>query len=269
MFVDDLDRLNKSEIVEVVRILRNVANFQNTVFICGYDKSYVIKTGGFDNNFLDKIFNLEINLPKFPQNGLLLFLEETIKASQGIQAKDKVINAVKSIFETDTDEFFDVTIDDIVDSTPAIKPELPIIPINPSLFFESRRDVKRFYNSLVTDLAILGDTDNVDLKDYTLLKLLLFKYSWMLKYFDNKVVNIWLGNSSVLNFKRKELFTIIEDELEFVDKVIIGSVLSNLFPNLPSQVSLNSSIKINQRRYFPIYLNNNVFNQSFSYAKLI
>ncbi|GEO04459.1 hypothetical protein AAE02nite_21230 [Adhaeribacter aerolatus] len=32
IFVDDLDRLDKSEIIEVMRLIRNTANFYNTIF---------------------------------------------------------------------------------------------------------------------------------------------------------------------------------------------------------------------------------------------
>jgi len=42
VFVDDIDRLNKAEILETLRILRNIAGFKNVIFICGFDRDYVI-----------------------------------------------------------------------------------------------------------------------------------------------------------------------------------------------------------------------------------
>lgn len=170
-----MDRLNKTEIIEVLRILRNVANFRNTVFICGFDKSYVIKTGEFKNNFLDKIFNLEINLPKLHQNGLLIFFGNIINSSKGINNKEKITEVFNSLFETDTDNsLFDISLDDIIDVKNAEPPKFSTIPLSPSLFFETRRDVKRFYNSLVTDLNVLDNIGDVELEDYLLLKLLVF-----------------------------------------------------------------------------------------------
>ena len=41
IFIDDLDRLQKDEIVQVVRLIRNAANFSNTVFVVAYDRAYI------------------------------------------------------------------------------------------------------------------------------------------------------------------------------------------------------------------------------------
>lgn len=275
VFVDDLDRLNKVEIIEVIRILRNVANFHNTVFICGFDKNYVINTGEFANNFLDKIFNLEVNLPKIDQNGLLIFLSELINESTSINEKRKVNDAFSSIFDTDTDtSLFNLSVDDLIlDDDEQVKPTAPeydSIPLSPSLFFETRRDVKRFYNCLVTDLAILGSIKDVELVDYLMFKLLTFKYSWIYKYFDNKRINLWLGNSSNLKIDANNLdFLNHRKELEFIDRSTIFTVLKSLFPITLIDSNEEEYLKINQRRYLPLYLNNNVFNTSFSYTELI
>lgn len=42
IYIDDLDRLDKDEIIEVIRLVRNTANFYNTFFIVAYDRNYVI-----------------------------------------------------------------------------------------------------------------------------------------------------------------------------------------------------------------------------------
>lgn len=271
IFVDDLDRLNKNEIIEVVRILRNVANFRNTLFICGFDKKYVLKTGGFENKFLDKIFNIEINLPKFHQNGLLIFFESMVKSSKVLENEDVVIEEFKSLFESDTGNLLDeINIDNIIGGEKEEKPsDFSIVPLSPSLFFDTRRDVKRFYNSLITDLNVLDSINDVELEDYLLYKLLVFRYSWLLNQFDNKSIDIWLGADNVLKLDYSKLDLLWgKEELELVDKNIVYTVLLRLFPTTLVQ---NEEItrKINQRRYFPIYFNNNVFNQSFSYSSLI
>ncbi len=46
VFIDDFDRLDGQEILEVLRLIRNTANFSNTVFVCAYDHEYVAKTLG-------------------------------------------------------------------------------------------------------------------------------------------------------------------------------------------------------------------------------
>jgi len=42
IIIDDIDRLYESEILEVLRLIRNSASFANTVFIVGYDRNYLI-----------------------------------------------------------------------------------------------------------------------------------------------------------------------------------------------------------------------------------
>ncbi|MEQ8908013.1 MAG: P-loop NTPase fold protein [Vicingaceae bacterium] len=69
-FIDDVDRLNKKEIQEVVKLIRNTANFRNTFFVVAYDRNYVLNALNDLNNFninsyLEKIFQLEVNLPSF------------------------------------------------------------------------------------------------------------------------------------------------------------------------------------------------------------
>lgn len=70
VFIDDLDRLYKDEIIQVIKLIRNSANFGNTVFIVAYDRNYIINAIKGVNNynselFLEKIFQLELTLPNF------------------------------------------------------------------------------------------------------------------------------------------------------------------------------------------------------------
>lgn len=69
VFVDDLDRLNSKEIIQVLKLIRNSSSFPNTFFIVALDKSYVINSlindkNYIDGSFLDKFFQLEVNLPE-------------------------------------------------------------------------------------------------------------------------------------------------------------------------------------------------------------
>jgi len=81
--IDDLDRLYPAEIIEVLRLIRNTADFSNVVYLVGYDKGYV--QGAIDSlnnsagDYLDKIFQLEIPLPKREADNLLLSLSTELK----------------------------------------------------------------------------------------------------------------------------------------------------------------------------------------------
>jgi hypothetical protein len=70
VFIDDVDRLDADEIKEVLRLIRNTANFPYIQFIVTCDNDYVcdtLKKKGIENPklYLEKFFNLEISLPKF------------------------------------------------------------------------------------------------------------------------------------------------------------------------------------------------------------
>lgn len=75
IFIDDVDRLSNSEIIEVLKLIRNTANFRNTFFLVAYDRNYVVNAIKSHNCFnerkyLEKIFQLEISLPLIPKNVL-------------------------------------------------------------------------------------------------------------------------------------------------------------------------------------------------------
>lgn len=86
VFVDDLDRLNESEILQVLKLIRNTADFNNTIFVVAMDKDYVInrlKANNeiLDSKFIDKFFQLEIYLPEIETTILRnYFVKELLKS---------------------------------------------------------------------------------------------------------------------------------------------------------------------------------------------
>jgi hypothetical protein len=81
--IDDLDRLYAPEIIEVLKLIRNTASFSNVVYLVGYDKDYIKSAigtmNGYTIDYLDKIFQLEIPLPKYEKDNLLNSLGESLK----------------------------------------------------------------------------------------------------------------------------------------------------------------------------------------------
>lgn len=63
VFIDDVDRLESEEITMILQLIRNVANFKNTIFIVTYDKEYVVNTSKKDEKYLEKIFTTTYTLP--------------------------------------------------------------------------------------------------------------------------------------------------------------------------------------------------------------
>lgn len=99
--VDDIDRLVKEEVLEVLKLVRNTANFRNIVYVVAYDRAYVeetLKEYGINNSgkYLEKIFNVPFLLPEksIEQKKALykeilqknIFFNKTDKTDSGIVA---------------------------------------------------------------------------------------------------------------------------------------------------------------------------------------
>jgi len=70
VFIDDLDRMESNEVLATIRLIRNTASFNKIYFVVAYDREYVINAIEVNNilnseSFLEKIFQLEINLPYY------------------------------------------------------------------------------------------------------------------------------------------------------------------------------------------------------------
>ncbi|UKK59619.1 KAP family NTPase [Prevotella communis] len=74
--IDDMDRLAADELFEVLRLIRNTAAFPNLIYIACYDKAYVVRQIsnmgiGDSDLYLEKIFPLELSLPKTEEEALI------------------------------------------------------------------------------------------------------------------------------------------------------------------------------------------------------
>ena len=73
VIIDDIDRLERDEVFEVLRLIRNTADLKNTNYLVAYDKEYVtcvleeknIKDASL---YLEKIFQVEVHLPKVEEH---------------------------------------------------------------------------------------------------------------------------------------------------------------------------------------------------------
>jgi hypothetical protein len=67
--IDDIDRLDPEEIMEVLRLVRSVADFSNTVYLLNYDPRIVASAskqlhgGEVPSSYLEKIVNIPIRVP--------------------------------------------------------------------------------------------------------------------------------------------------------------------------------------------------------------
>lgn len=153
--IDDLDRLYPAEIMEVLKLIRNTANFSNFFYLVGYDKTYVQNAIKSQNekgqqNYLDKIFQLEIPLPK--------------------REEQDIVDSLKKHLKT------------IISNTHFAKLEDSIIPngFNNKYgkgyhgMLRQGRDVVRFVNSFMIIYQLIGD--EVDFECLILLELIKFRF---------------------------------------------------------------------------------------------
>ena len=92
IIIDDIDRLEREEVFEVLRLIRNTADLKNTIYLVAYDKEYVtiVLKGKKINNgssYLEKIFNVEVYLPKVEDSLIWNILKEDIQNQDDINGK--------------------------------------------------------------------------------------------------------------------------------------------------------------------------------------
>lgn len=114
IFIDDMDRLDKDEIMAVLKLVRNTASMYQTVFVLAYDIDYLTAQlrSYFGNNnekiasdYIDKIINVTIKLPQEPKEGYLLlkswvnnskFVNEHRERGITDDLPDKIANLIDS-----------------------------------------------------------------------------------------------------------------------------------------------------------------------------
>ena len=146
VLVDDLDRLEQDEIVDVVRLVRLVGDFPNLVYLLAFDlaevESALGETRESGRAYLDKIIHISHSLPPVRPEDLTLVLRGAL---------DEAIPE-PSAYRFDQERFVNLFWTEV------------------RALFATVRDVRRYINVLATTLALLGD--EVDLNDILALEAL-------------------------------------------------------------------------------------------------
>lgn len=161
VFIDDLDRLSNSEVLQVLKLVRNTANFKNFIFLIALDKDYVLesllmKNDIADHTFVDKFFQLEVYLPEIEKSQLKADFIDLLKQTDlGFEA-EFVRNVETCIYREDN------LFDD---------------------YISNYRGVKRLVNQLVFDFKSLPDElDTNDFLNFTYLKM---TFPYAIKFLNN------------------------------------------------------------------------------------
>lgn len=159
VFIDDLDRLEKDEIYEVLRLIRNTAKFRNVIYVVAYDKTYIsgmLDTKGITApaEYLMKIFQIEIKLPVYEDSLLRDVLIEELELQLGTR------NKMKSEIVTWLSRNNNAT--------------LPLSDV-----LRNFRDVKRYANQIALDISHLqqgANTFDVMVSDLCCLEMIRYRY---------------------------------------------------------------------------------------------
>lgn len=113
VLIDDVDRLDKDELHTVFRLIRQVADFRNCIYIIAMDVDMVAKAiGDYYGNgahqdgrkFIDKIVQVPITLPQIPQYDLRRLLKkdlaEILQNTVGGEQLEEITNTILPFFNT-------------------------------------------------------------------------------------------------------------------------------------------------------------------------
>ena len=179
--IDDLDRLEKDEVMAVLKTIRDTADFPNIFYITASEHTYlynVLKDSNIEDpdRFIEKFYNLHFYLPAHEVNYKDIFIK-LLADYLRIIIKDK----------EKSKEFEILKKEPILDTC-----------------FNDIRDVKRFVNQLIMYLESLGNND-YNLYDATLLTLLQYKSSELYKLLrdrDNILLQTkYQGTDCILELK--------------------------------------------------------------------
>lgn len=248
IFIDDLDRLHKEEILEVFRIIRNTADFRNTCFIVAYDRDYIQSSfqSTHMGNYLDKIFQTEFVLPTIDPNILTgVILDEVLSRCGDYQELD---SAIKKLFSN-------------VDTRNLILSHIL-----------HRRDAIRFSNMFSFDLNAIKD--EVEYSDFFLVILLKMKYPAVynilqfrdnrhtiltaVKEVNNTVYQLNQNGYEELTSKNKHVF----EPLTPNARDLIKNLISKLFEKTDSTPINSIKFVDNYYRYFNLLISPNDLKRS-------
>lgn len=107
VMIDDVDRLDKEELHTVLRLVRQVADFKNCIYIVAMDVDMVSKSiGDFYGNgshqdgrkFIDKIVQVPITLPKISHHKMQKLVNEELSITlQDVACAEKIEEITKDV----------------------------------------------------------------------------------------------------------------------------------------------------------------------------
>lgn len=226
IIIDDIDRLVDSEIAQVFTLVKSLADFDNFIYILSFDKLIVTKAlnninSEYKDDFIDKIINIPINIPKISESKMDELIQEKIHPIY----KELLGTRINNKFN-ETNEVFNYL----------------------KLFIKDIRDLKRYLNVLIFYKGYFDDELNIN--DFLLiLAIQLFKYELFVKIKNNQ--DILTINRDFSKNNPSTSKSITESQEEFKNDIKewgeYQNLLTFLFPTLNWN---NNSTNINVEKMY-------------------
>lgn len=214
ILIDDLDRLDKEEILEILKLVRNTFSFPNTFFVVTYDREHILKLLSKESEsyagYLDKIFQLEIPIPIYPD---YLIYQKTIE----LLSKDRTENELMSI---------SAPMDHL--SSQLVSKDKNLI----TFFIRDLRDAIRFVNSFNFNYSE-NIRDGIAIEDFIILELIKTKYQFL------------------FSLLKEDFFLNFDNGKATFERIEISQENKNLFPYELSKEEINALNRTLERLYYP------------------
>ncbi|WPV68259.1 P-loop NTPase fold protein [Chitinophaga sp. LS1] len=246
IFIDDLDRLGGTEIVSVLKLIRNAADFNNTFFIVAIDHEYVISTIKNTNIFskeeqyLKKVFQLIVPLQKINKRN---YVEE-----------------IRNLLGYSTMDYFDKDIIDsalkIVSSQDKILKQRGLPEGMLESMLDNIRDIKRFSNVIKLNFDLLKF--DIDMSDYFLLVLIQLRNFKLYRLISDQIlIKEDVSDTNFYCLNEEELKNSLDPKALTTQETILLEEVINLL--LGKNQRKTEEVLIN-KDYFWIYFSFQLFN---------
>tara|TARA_A100000171_G_C2140531_1_gene155403 strand:- start:1552 stop:4278 length:2727 start_codon:yes stop_codon:yes gene_type:complete len=301
IILDDLDRLEDNEILDTYKIIRTLSDFDNVIFLAGYDRNYLEKTlGKSKENYINKIFQVEIDLLPFDESQINEILLDGIKKAfpHRINQEDQQVERIRNeklflVFNSlfagksfqATLDISDISLDNLHnEENQFICSDLKL---DYKHFIRTYRDLKRFLNEFKFSKTLIN-TNDIYLPDYVLFRLLTFRYrnlhnlvfEKISSIIDNKdydVVNqkmtdSWNENDGshyiyTESSKEKLFDTLKVNSYDSKDIEIVNASLCILFGEKSKAFYETNQYTISKSYYTNFYLRNGIPNDAYTRSK--
>jgi KAP family P-loop domain len=107
IMIDDIDRLDDSEIATVFKLVKLAADFKHTAYVLAFDQDVVTKalakryadSEGSGSSFIEKIVQVPIELPRADEGVLQsMTLQAMTAATEGVELEDADVNRFSTVF---------------------------------------------------------------------------------------------------------------------------------------------------------------------------